>query len=219
MIRKGLQIGDHDCHNAGLDKLRASGPWHGARAGQISKVDLVLPSGPTGMPLQTSFFRLLSMGTKMVGPGASQLVLYLATVALVDGASVFIASDTGAVTVSPLGGVALVCPVIFSVVALDSEEPIEDLLFPNLGSRAMSPATWRSVLMKELWRLPTGVRWSESRRAARRWPFLLDRVTESPCWHLDRVCPWIRQPIWHTGAKCPSLWASAPFWTWPRPSL
>ena len=70
----------------------------------------------------------------MVGPGASQLVLYLATAALVDGASVFIASDTGAVTVSPLGGVALVCSVIFSVVALDSEEPIEDLLFPNVGS-------------------------------------------------------------------------------------
>ena len=135
MIRKGLQIGHHDCHNAGLDKLRASGPWHGARAGQISKVDLVLPSGPTGMdPLQKSFFWLLSMGTKMVGPGASQFVLYLATVALVDGASVFIAPDTGAVTVSPLGGVALVCPVIFSVVALDSEEPIEDLLYPNVGS-------------------------------------------------------------------------------------
>ena len=135
MIRKGLQIGHHDCHNAGLYKLRASGRWHGARAGQISKVDLVLPSGPTGMdPLQTSFFRLLSMGTKMVGPGASQIVLYLATVALMDGASIFIASDTGAVTVSPLGGVALVCPVIFSVVALDSEEPIEDLLYPDVGS-------------------------------------------------------------------------------------
>ena len=35
---------------------------------------------------------------------------------------------------SPLGGVALVCPVIFSVDAVDSEEPIEDLLFPNVGS-------------------------------------------------------------------------------------
>ena len=50
-----------------------------------------LPSGPTGMdPSQTSFFPLLSSGTKMVGPGASAIVLDLATVALVDGASVFI---------------------------------------------------------------------------------------------------------------------------------
>ena len=40
-------------------------------------------------------------------------------------------------------------------------------------------------------------------------------VTESPCLHLDQVCPWIRQPISHTGAKCPK----APFWTWPRPNL
>ena len=62
----------------------------------------------------------------MIGPGASEIVLSLATVALADGASIFIASDTGAVTVSPTGRVVLVSPVIFSVVALDLEEPIED---------------------------------------------------------------------------------------------
>ena len=61
----------------------------GARTGQISKVDVVLPSGPTGMdPSQTSFFQLLRIGTKMVGPGVSKVVSYLA-------ASVFIVSDTG----------------------------------------------------------------------------------------------------------------------------
>ena len=54
--------------------------------------------------------------------------------AFADGASVFIASDTIAITVSPTARVALVRPVIFSVVALGSEEPIEDLLFPNVGS-------------------------------------------------------------------------------------
>ena len=43
-------------------------------------------------PSQTSFFQLLSIGTKMVGPGASEILLDLATVALVDGASVFIFS-------------------------------------------------------------------------------------------------------------------------------
>ena len=41
-------------------------------------------------PSQTSFFQLLDIGTKMVGPGASEIVLNLATSALVDGASVFI---------------------------------------------------------------------------------------------------------------------------------
>ena len=64
-----------------------------------------------------------------------------------DGASVFIFSvifqevgafhlvfDTNAFTLISTGDVALVSPVIFSIVALDSEEPIEDLLFPNVRS-------------------------------------------------------------------------------------
>ena len=64
--------------------------WQGARAGQISNVDLGLPSGPTGIHAsQTSFFQLLCIGTKMVDPGASEIVLDLASVALVDAASVF----------------------------------------------------------------------------------------------------------------------------------
>ena len=41
-------------------------------------------------PSQTSFFQLRSTGAKMVGPGASEIVLDLATVALVNGPSVFI---------------------------------------------------------------------------------------------------------------------------------
>ena len=98
-------------------------------------------------PSQTSCFQLLGIGTKMVGPGASEIVLDLATAALMDGASVFIFSvifqevdtfhlafDTDAFTLSPTGGVALVSPAIFSAVAPDSEEPIEDLLFPYVGS-------------------------------------------------------------------------------------
>ena len=101
---------------------------------------------------------LCCMGTNVVGSGASEIVLYLATVVLVDGASVFIASDTGAVAVSPPGGVASVNPLIFSVVALDSEEPTRTSCFLTSVSRAMSPAKWRSTLMKELWRLPAGAR-------------------------------------------------------------
>ena len=225
MIRKGLQIGHHDCHNAGLDKLRASGPWHGSRAGQISKVDLVLPSGPTGMdPLQTSFFRLLSMGTKMVGPGASQILLYLATVALLDGASVFIASDTGAVTVSPLGGVALVCPVIFSVVALDSEEPIEDLLYPNVGSTSDVSSDMAFCFNERIVA-------STSRSKMVRLTACGMKVA-IPSGQSDRVPPgagtWIKcargsdsrfcireRSVRHCGRRR----LSAPFWTCPGPSL
>ena len=114
----------------------------GAIAVQISKVDVVFPSGPTGMdPSQTRFLQLLSVRTKMVYPGASETVLYLATVAPADGAWVFIASDTGAITVSPTGGVALVRQAILSVVALDSEEPAEDLLFPDVGSSCLHTDT------------------------------------------------------------------------------
>ena len=65
--------------------------------------------------------------------------------------------------------------------------------------------------MLESWRVPTVARRSEPRRAAWMWPFLLDKVTESTCLHTDQVCPWIRQPIWHTGAKCLSLWTKGPF--------
>ena len=89
----------------------------------------------------------------MVGPGASEIVLDPATVALVDGASVFIFSaifqevgtfhlafDTDAFTLSSTCDVVLVSPAIFNVVALDSEEPIEDLLFPNVGSTSDVPS-------------------------------------------------------------------------------
>ena len=44
--------------------------------------------------------------------------------------------------------------------------------------------------------------------------FLLDKVAEPTCWHLDQLGPGIRQPIWHTGGKWPSLWTKAPFGTW-----
>ena len=101
-------------------------------------------------PSQTSFFQLQSIGTKMVGPGASEMVLDFTTV---DGASVFIFSvifqevgvlhltlDTDAFTLSLTSGVALVSRAIFNVVAPDSEEPIEDLLFPDVCSTSDVPS-------------------------------------------------------------------------------
>ena len=45
-----------------------------------------------------------------------------------------LALDIDAFTLSLTSCVALVSRAIFNVVALDSEEPIEDLLFPNVGS-------------------------------------------------------------------------------------
>merc|ERR1740121_1479499 len=92
MIRKALSIG-HDRHpEIGMDKLRAAAVGNigfifatnctlddirdtlkkhrkesAAKTGQISMVDLSLPSGPTGMdPSQTSFFQALNIGTKIV---------------------------------------------------------------------------------------------------------------------------------------------------------
>merc|ERR1740121_2023794 len=92
MIRKALSIG-HDRHpEIGMDKLRAASVGNigfifatnctlddiratlkkhrresAAKTGQLSMVDLSLPSGPTGMdPSQTSFFQALNIGTKIV---------------------------------------------------------------------------------------------------------------------------------------------------------
>ena len=70
-----------------------------------------------------------------------------------DGASVFIFSaifqevgtfylafDTNAFTLRFTGDVVLVSPANFNVVAPDSEEPIEDLLFPNVRSTSEVPS-------------------------------------------------------------------------------
>merc|ERR1719362_43420 len=92
MIRKGLQFGHEKFPDAGMDKLRAAVAGNcgfifatncqlddirevlgkhiraaAAKSGQVSLVDLNLPSGPTGMdPSQTSFFQALNIGTKIV---------------------------------------------------------------------------------------------------------------------------------------------------------
>ena len=44
-----------------------------------------------------------------------------------------LAFDANAFTLTSTSDVALVSPAIFNVVAQDSEEQIEDLLFPNVG--------------------------------------------------------------------------------------
>lgn len=92
MIRKGLAIGHERHPEAGLDKLRAAMLGNigfifatnctlddirgtlqkhrrsaAAKSGQVSMVNMNLPSGPTGMdPSQTSFFQALNIGTKIV---------------------------------------------------------------------------------------------------------------------------------------------------------
>jgi len=92
MIRKALAIGHERHPEAGLDKLRAGMVGNlgfifatncsfddirtvlkkhrkqaAAKNGQVSMVDMSLPSGPTGMdPSQTSFFQALNIGTKIV---------------------------------------------------------------------------------------------------------------------------------------------------------
>jgi len=92
MIRKALTIGHETYPEAGLDKLRAATNGNmgfifatnctlddiretikahrksaAAKTGQLSMVDLFIPSGPTGMdPSQTAFFQALNIGTKIV---------------------------------------------------------------------------------------------------------------------------------------------------------
>jgi len=92
MIRKALVQGHEQHPDAGLDVLRENIRGNvgmifntgstldeirtiisqhrkssGAKSGQLSNVDLALPSGPTGMdPSQTSFFQALNIGTKIV---------------------------------------------------------------------------------------------------------------------------------------------------------
>jgi large subunit ribosomal protein LP0 len=92
MIRKALSLGHEQHPEAGLDKLRAAVNGNmgfifatnctldfirdvlkkyrlpaAAKAGQVSMVNLSLPSGPTGMdPSQTNFFQALNIGTKIV---------------------------------------------------------------------------------------------------------------------------------------------------------
>jgi large subunit ribosomal protein LP0 len=92
MIRKALQLGHEQHPDAGLDTLRSSIKGNlgfifatncelddirasldkfvlesAAKAGQVSMVDLDIPSGPTGMdPSQTSFFQTLNIATKIV---------------------------------------------------------------------------------------------------------------------------------------------------------
>lgn len=92
MIRKALSLG-HELHpDAGMDKLRDNVVGNlgfifatnctlddiravlkkhrlpaAAKSGQVSSVNVSLPSGPTGMdPSQTAFFQALNIGTKIV---------------------------------------------------------------------------------------------------------------------------------------------------------
>ena len=117
-------------------------------------------------PSQTIFFQLLCSGTKKVGPGASEIVLDLATVALVEGALIFIfqevgtfhlAFDTDAFTLSSTDDVALVRPAI-SLLPRTRKNRSRTSCFLTSVPRVMFPATLRSTLMKESWRLPTGAR-------------------------------------------------------------
>jgi large subunit ribosomal protein LP0 len=92
MIRKALDMGQERHPEAGFDKLRAAILGNigfifatnctlddirevmanhrrvaAAKQGQVSMVDMSLPSGPTGMdPSQTAFFQTLNIGTKIV---------------------------------------------------------------------------------------------------------------------------------------------------------
>ena len=98
-------------------------------------------------PSQTSFFQLLRIGMKMVGPGVSKVVSCLATITLADGASVFIVSGT-------LPGAPLVwlpwSAQESSALSLSIwKDRSRTSCFLTLAPRMKSTATWRSLLMNK----------------------------------------------------------------------
>ena len=83
----------------------------------------------------------------LIVPGHSQIRLNLLTVVVVDGAGIFIFSvillevgmfrlafNTDALPLSPTGHGGLARPASLNVVALHLEEPLEDLLIPQISS-------------------------------------------------------------------------------------
>ena len=110
----------------------------------------------------------------MVGPCDSEIGLNLTPFVLVDEVWIFTFSvgvwevvfeHTEAAPLSSTGHVALARPATLNVVTPHSEEPLEDLLIPHIGSMN-TIATARSALPQESWLLPTGARGSESERTA-----------------------------------------------------
>ena len=124
-----------------------------------------------------------------------------------------LAFDTDAFTLSSTGGVALISPAIFNVVAPDSEEPIEDLLFPNVGSTSDVPSDIAFYINERVVASTDGSK--------------MIRITTGgvevaiPSGQSDRVhvlAPGssvsVDPPTDVTyGSECPSLWTKAPFWT------
>ena len=226
MIQKGLQSGHNDCPNAELDKLRA---YLKGNLGFITATNCSTGRYSRGAGKQQALARSKSrtnlqcrfevaFRTDRNGSIADQF-LPVAQYWTEDGWSWRLRDCVGSRHRCSRG---LSVGLHFSVMFQEADTHHLALLSGTQQNRSrtscvltsvprvMFPATLRSTLVKESWGLPTGARWSESRRAAWRWPFLLDKVTESTCLHLDQLCPWIRQPFWHTGAK---LWTKALFWT------
>ena len=143
--------------------------WQGARAGQISNVDLVLPSGPTCFGSIADQFLPVAQLWKLVQ--ANQRLLDLVTVALVDGASVFIFSvifqevgtfhlafGTDAFTLSPLVVLPWSALQFSTLLPRTRKNRSRTSYFFTSVPRVMFPATLCSKLMKESWRPPTGAR-------------------------------------------------------------
>ena len=110
------------------------------RVGEVSTTTTIVISFTVSVPLA-------GRNACLVGPGDSEIWSNLTTVVLVDGVWIFIFSvvlwgvgtfhlafNTDAPPLSSTGHVALVWPASLNVVALLSEEPLEDLLILHIGS-------------------------------------------------------------------------------------
>ena len=94
-----------------------------------------MPSGPTGNGSIADSFLLFSLHENENGQSRHIRNCVVSRHELADRERrSLLLRGHRAITVSPTGRDALVRPVIFSVVAVDLEDPIEDLLFLNVGS-------------------------------------------------------------------------------------
>ena len=105
-----------------------------------------------------------------------------------------LAFDTDAFTLSSTGGVALIRPAIFNVVAPDSEEPIEDLLFPNVGFTGDVPSDIAFYVNERVGASTEGSKMIRIKAGGVEVAIPSGQSDRVFVLAPDKVCPWIRQP-------------------------
>ena len=139
--------------------------------------------------------------------------IFIFSVALLKVGTFHLAFNTDVLPLSSTGDVVLASPAIFffNVVAPDSEEPIENLLFPNVGSTSDVPSDIAFYVSE---RVGASTHWSKMFRARR-------VGVAIPSGQGDRVCVLAPGSVASVdppadlayGSEVAWLWTKAPFET------